>query len=104
MVYLHYPRRKTAFSDAAAARAFKPINSIQLWRAMADVVVPGSKSITNRALICATLAEGVSRLTGVLDADDTQAMLGVVEAVGPGVEQFKPGDRVLINWLPACNR
>ena len=44
MVYLHYPRRKTAFSDAAAARAFKPINSVQLWRAMADVVNPGTAS------------------------------------------------------------
>ena len=42
MVYLHYPRRKTAFSDTAAARAFKPINSVQLWRAMADVVAPGA--------------------------------------------------------------
>ena len=39
----------------------------------ADVVVPGSKSITNRALICATLAEGVSTLSGVLDADDTHS-------------------------------
>lgn len=51
----------------------------------ADVVVPGSKSITNRALICATLAKGVSTLSGVLDADDTQAMLGVAEALGAGV-------------------
>jgi Zn-dependent alcohol dehydrogenase len=29
---------------------------------------------------------------------------GIVEAVGPGVNQVKPGDRVLINWLPACGR
>lgn len=27
---------------------------------------------------------------------------GVIEAVGPGVTKFKPGDRVMINWLPAC--
>lgn len=27
---------------------------------------------------------------------------GVVEAVGPGVTKIKPGDRVLVNWLPAC--
>lgn len=38
------------------------------------VVVPGSKSITNRALVCAALATGSSRLEGVLDSDDTRVM------------------------------
>lgn len=33
--------------------------------------VPGSKSITNRALLCAALAEGSSTLSGLLLADDT---------------------------------
>jgi len=51
----------------------------------ADVVVPGSKSITNRALVCATLAGGESQLHGVLDADDTQAMLGVISTLGARV-------------------
>lgn len=36
---------------------------------------PGSKSITNRALVCAALAEGDSLLTGALDSDDTQVMI-----------------------------
>lgn len=27
---------------------------------------------------------------------------GIVEAVGSGVSRVKPGDRVMINWLPAC--
>jgi len=35
---------------------------------------PGSKSFTNRALVTAALARGVSRLAGPLDADDTEAM------------------------------
>ena len=37
--------------------------------------VPGSKSITNRALVAAALADGESRLSGVLVADDTSAMV-----------------------------
>ena len=49
-----------------------------------DAVVrpPGSKSITNRALVCAALASGTSRLEGVLFADDTEAMLDCVAALG----------------------
>lgn len=48
----------------------------------ASVVVPGSKSITNRALVCAALAEGRSTLRGALRADDTDAMVGVLRGVG----------------------
>ena len=44
-----------------------------------SVRVPGSKSLTNRALIVAALAEGNSTLTGALDSEDTQVM---VEALG----------------------
>ena len=46
------------------------------------VVLPGSKSITNRALVCAALAEGKSTLRGALFADDTEAMLGVLDGLG----------------------
>jgi 3-phosphoshikimate 1-carboxyvinyltransferase len=38
------------------------------------VRVPGSKSLTNRALVCAALASGPSRLVGWLRSDDTEAM------------------------------
>ena len=44
--------------------------------------VPGSKSQTNRALLCAALAEGTSRLSGVLFAEDTEAMLDAVVSLG----------------------
>lgn len=48
----------------------------------ATVAVPGSKSVTNRALVCAALATGRSVLSGALFADDTEAMVGVLEALG----------------------
>jgi 3-phosphoshikimate 1-carboxyvinyltransferase len=43
---------------------------------------PGSKSITNRALICAALANGNSTLYGTLDSEDTQVMIAALEQLG----------------------
>lgn len=48
----------------------------------ATVSLPGSKSITNRALVAAALAEGISTIRGALFADDTDAMIGVLRALG----------------------
>lgn len=61
----------------------------------AVVTVPGSKSITNRALLCAALADGTTRLTGVLQADDTAAMLECVAALGAGVD-VDPSDPTVV--------
>ncbi len=46
------------------------------------VVVPGSKSLTNRALLLAALAHGRSRLTGALDAEDTRLMVAALRRLG----------------------
>lgn len=58
---------------------------------------PGSKSITNRALICAALAEGESLLTGALDSEDTRVMLDSLAKLGlavePDLEQPDPAQR-----------
>jgi len=43
---------------------------------------PGSKSLTNRAMVVAALAEGPSRLVGVLDSEDTRVMARGLEALG----------------------
>ena len=63
-----------------------------------DVVVtlPGSKSITNRALVCAALAEGTSVLTNALHADDTEAMVEGLRAVGVAIDADWAGGRVTI--------
>lgn len=47
-----------------------------------DVRPPGSKSVTNRALVCAALAHGTTHLTGVLYADDTVAMIECLQVLG----------------------
>jgi 3-phosphoshikimate 1-carboxyvinyltransferase len=51
-----------------------------------EVAVPGSKSLTNRALVCAALAEGTSTVTGALVADDTAAMTECLVALGVPIE------------------
>src|SRR5688500_13359340 len=48
----------------------------------ATVVVPGSKSITNRALLVAAVAEGTSVLTGAQESDDALDMAGALNALG----------------------
>jgi 3-phosphoshikimate 1-carboxyvinyltransferase len=51
------------------------------------VTPPGSKSITNRALLLAALARGTSRLTGALKSDDTRHMAKALGAMGVHVEE-----------------
>lgn len=48
----------------------------------ATVRPPGSKSLTNRALVCAALARGESMLTGALDSDDTRVMVESLNRLG----------------------
>jgi 3-phosphoshikimate 1-carboxyvinyltransferase len=52
----------------------------------ARVRVPGSKSLTNRALIVAAMADGPSTLTGALDSDDTRVMVDSLRRLGIAVE------------------
>ncbi len=60
----------------------------------ATVALPGSKSLTNRALVAASLADGVSRLDHVLFADDTEAMLGCLAELGVGLRVDRRAERV----------
>ncbi len=51
----------------------------------ATVTVPGSKSLTNRALVCSALAEGTSTIDGALVADDSLAMRTALVTLGADV-------------------
>ena len=59
------------------------------------VHVPGSKSISNRALICAALANSQSVITNPAPGDDTQAMLDGLRKLGVSI--LRDGDSVRIN-------
>lgn len=54
----------------------------------AVVDLPGSKSLTARALLLAAVAEGPTTLTGVLRARDTELMLAALAALGARFEEF----------------
>jgi 3-phosphoshikimate 1-carboxyvinyltransferase len=50
------------------------------------VTVPGSKSITNRALVLAALADGETRLQSALWSDDTQVMVAALQQLGFSIQ------------------
>lgn len=54
--------------------------------AQGAVRLPGSKSISNRALLLAALADGTTELDGLLDADDTRVMIAALRALGVAIE------------------
>ncbi len=66
----------------------------------ATVVLPGSKSITNRALVLAALADGEVTLRGALWSEDTQAMVHCLHALGFEVsvsdDPDEPANRTLV--------
>lgn len=64
-----------------------------------EVNVPGSKSITNRALLLAVLAEGVSTLRGVLFSDDSRHFLKCVQDLGFETEVNEPDRQVVVRGL-----
>jgi 3-phosphoshikimate 1-carboxyvinyltransferase len=53
---------------------------------MAKIRVPGSKSITQRALVVASLAEGKSELKGPLDSEDTRFLRNALSCLGISIK------------------
>lgn len=62
----------------------EPLESIDT-----SIEVPGSKSLTQRALIAASLAEGTSRLIGPLESEDTEYSSGALSQMGINIEKGK---------------
>ena len=55
----------------------KPISKID-----GEINLPGSKSLSNRALLLAALAQGTTRITNLLESDDTRHMLNALKQLG----------------------
>jgi 3-phosphoshikimate 1-carboxyvinyltransferase len=63
----------------------------------ATIAPPGSKSLTNRALVIAALADGDTTLSNVLFADDTEAMLDGLRRLGYKLDVDRESSRVLVH-------
>ncbi len=61
--------------------------------------VPGSKSITNRALLLATLADGVSVLRGALFSDDSRHFLQCIQDLGFETEADEANSKITVKGL-----
>ncbi|GAB4555661.1 MAG: 3-phosphoshikimate 1-carboxyvinyltransferase [Anaerolineae bacterium] len=63
----------------------------------AEIRVPGSKSITNRALVLAALADGTSTLENALFSDDSAVCAESLRRLGIGVEEDRTAERFIVH-------
>lgn len=70
----------------------------------ATVRIPGSKSQTARALHLAAVANGPSRLRGLLDSRDTRLFAAALEALGARVERLEDGSTRVTPMIPGASR
>jgi 3-phosphoshikimate 1-carboxyvinyltransferase len=57
--------------------------------------LPGDKSVSHRAIMLAAIADGVSRIEGFLEGEDTRATAAVFAQLGVRIETPQPGVRVV---------
>src|SRR5882762_1913806 len=76
-------------SDVTLQQVRKPFS--------AEFTPPGSKSLTNRALVIAALAGGPSRLSNCLFADDTQVMIESLRRLGLKLEIDENSAQIIVH-------
>ncbi|HET7780402.1 MAG TPA: 3-phosphoshikimate 1-carboxyvinyltransferase, partial [Rudaea sp.] len=77
-------------SDASVDWISSPAGALR-----GDVCVPGDKSISHRAVMFASLADGVSRITGFLEGEDTRATARAFVEMGVRIEAPGTSERVV---------
>jgi pentafunctional AROM polypeptide len=95
-----YEEKATAVEDKVIAFVLSP--SMHVRPASLDpsthiqLSTPGSKSISNRALLLAALATGTCRLTNLLHSDDTQVMIAALQALNGAKFSWEDNGETLI--------
>lgn len=85
-------------SQAELTQRPESLELLPMAHARGTVRLPGSKSISNRVLLLAALAEGRTVLHGLLDSDDTRVMLGALRTLGVTLEEGQ--DTVAVEGVP----
>lgn len=60
-----------------------------------ELTVPGDKSVSHRAIMLASLADGVSRIDGFLEGEDARATEAIFRRMGVRIDTPQPGSRVV---------
>ena len=60
-----------------------------------EVTVPGDKSISHRAIMLGAIAEGVTRISGFLEGEDTLATARIFQQLGVNIEAPSPSERII---------
>lgn len=61
-----------------------------------ELAIPGDKSVSHRAIMLASIAEGTSRIHGFLEGADTRATAAIFEQLGVRIEAPAPGERIVL--------
>ncbi len=60
-----------------------------------ELTIPGDKSVSHRAVMFAALADGVSRIDGFLEGEDTRATAAIFQKLGVRIETPSPSRRIV---------
>ena len=97
-----YEERASTVADAEIARVLaedvlvRPVLLVPAATAPTTLQTPGSKSISNRALVLAALADGTCRLHNLLHSDDTQVMMNALRELRAADFAWEDGGRTLV--------
>ena len=60
-----------------------------------EIVVPGDKSVSHRAVMLGAIADGTTRVRGFLEGEDTRATAAILQQLGVRIEHPAPGERIV---------
>jgi 3-phosphoshikimate 1-carboxyvinyltransferase len=81
---------------AAAAAAVHELTVQPVTTFEGHVKLPGSKSLSNRILLLAALAEGTTVVENILDSEDIRYMVGALKDLGVHLEEDWANDRIVV--------
>jgi pentafunctional AROM polypeptide len=100
-----YEQKATAVDDALIAKVLSEAVTVKVDLSATSgtqhvkMATPGSKSISNRALVLAALAQGTCRLKNLLHSDDTQVMMAALQELKVPLFYHHPLSRLLTRFI-----